>query len=97
MQFERVSEKPIDRSSIRRIEERFEVQVAEKSKLNCSLSSAVNMESAFIIRTHEANLHRVYKARICLLREDDRENSDELAEDEETILNEYAFMDNFFE
>lgn len=51
------------------------------------------MESAFIIRTYEANLHRAYKARNCLLKEDDRERNF----DDESIPNEYAFMDKFFE
>lgn len=75
------------------------MQVAEKSKLNASLSlnNAVNMESAFIIRTHEANLYRAYQARTCLLGEDDRDSSFGLNDDEELIPNDYAFMDKFFE
>lgn len=79
--------------------------MAEKSKFGSSLSASINAsasESAFILRTHEANLHRAYQARRWLLKgEEDVDTMDDGLNDElgieELILNEYAFMENFFE
>lgn len=63
-----------------------------------SIGLAGGIESAFVIRTHEANLYKAYQARKFLLREEEMEDL-LMGEDEDVDLipNEYAFMEKFFE
>ncbi|KAI6177760.1 Protein bicaudal C-like protein 1 [Aphelenchoides bicaudatus] len=77
------------KNTVRLVEEQFGVQIAEKTKPNNGTT-----ESAFLIRTHEANLYNAYKARRQLLKEEG-ERGEEQLDDEVEIANEYAFMDNF--
>lgn len=96
LQFDRVSEHPLDRQTIRKIEERFNVQVSEKTKPGSS-SGSID-EVAFVVRTYEANLHNAYKARRYLLREEeDNEVIFDESRNEDLVPNEYAFMENFLE
>lgn len=94
LQFDRINERAVDRNSIRLVEERFGVQIAGKTKPNNGGS-----ESAFLVRTHEANLHNAYKARRQLLKEEGAGTAEgeerEFLEEEADIPNDYAFMENF--
>jgi hypothetical protein len=82
LQFDRVSEQSIERSLLRSLEERLDLQICEKSKTN-----GPTTETAFLLRTYEANLHNAYLARREILNE----------EAVELIPNEYEFMRNFLE